>query len=63
MLEQLRKTGRPMVLTLNGRAEVVVQGASAYQDLLDYVRRLEAVAGVRRELTAESCNAVVEPSL
>ncbi|MDZ4798442.1 MAG: type II toxin-antitoxin system Phd/YefM family antitoxin [Bryobacteraceae bacterium] len=51
MLGHLRSTGRPVVLTLNGRAEVVVQDASAYQELLDYVIRLEALAGVRRELT------------
>jgi prevent-host-death family protein len=50
MLEHLHRTGRPVVLTLNGRAEVVVQDASAYQELLDYVIRLETAAGVRREL-------------
>lgn len=50
MLGHLRSTRRPVVLTLNGRAEVVVQDASAYQALLDYVDRLETAAGVRREL-------------
>ncbi len=50
MLDHLHRTGRPVVLTLNGRAEVVVQDASAYQELLDYVKRLETAAGVRREL-------------
>jgi prevent-host-death family protein len=57
LLEQLRRTGRPIVLTLNGRAEVVVQEASAYQNLLDYVRQLEAAAGVRRELSNHSGDA------
>lgn len=32
---RLRATGRPEVLTVNGRAEIVVQDAAAYQALLD----------------------------
>jgi len=34
-IERLRATGRPEVLTVNGRAELVVQDASAYQNLLE----------------------------
>lgn len=34
-LERLAATGRPEVLTVNGRARVVVQDAEAYQKLLD----------------------------
>jgi hypothetical protein len=33
-LKRLKQTGRPMVLTINGTAEVVVQAAAAYQRLL-----------------------------
>jgi prevent-host-death family protein len=33
-LKKLKQTGRPMVLTLNGRPELVVLDASAYQLLL-----------------------------
>ena len=33
-LKRLRRTGRPELLTVNGRAQVVVQSASAYQRLL-----------------------------
>lgn len=46
-LARLKKTGRPEVLTVNGRAEAVVQDAASYQQLMD---RLEAIEGVRRGL-------------
>jgi hypothetical protein len=34
LVQRLRDTGRPPVLTVNGRAELVVQEAAAYQRLL-----------------------------
>ena len=43
LLDRLRRTGHPLVLTINGRAEVVVQAVGAYQDLLDRVETIEAV--------------------
>ena len=30
LLDSLKKTGNPLVLTINGKAEVVVQDAEAY---------------------------------
>jgi hypothetical protein len=30
LMDQLRKTGHPLVLTINGKAELVVQDAEAY---------------------------------
>ena len=47
LLDRLRKTGHPLVLTVNGKAEVVVQDAAAYQALLD---RVEAIEGIQRGL-------------
>ena len=47
LLDRLRKTGHPLVLTINGKAEVVVQDAVAYQTLLD---RVEAIEGIQRGL-------------
>lgn len=32
---RLKKTGKPVVLTVNGKAEMIVQDADAYQRLLD----------------------------
>ena len=47
LLDRLRKTGNPLVLTINGRAELVVQDAEAYQELLD---RVQTVEGLQRGL-------------
>src|SRR5271168_2133867 len=51
-LERLHKTGEPVVLTINGKAQVVVQDAAAYQKLLDAaakaVRTLKPVVRSRR---------------
>ena len=43
LLDRVRKTGNPLVLTINGRAEVIVQDAEAYQLLLDRVETVEAL--------------------
>jgi prevent-host-death family protein len=43
LISRLKSTGDPLVLTINGRAEVVVQDAEAYQDLLDRVETIEAL--------------------
>jgi len=43
LLQRLRKTGHPLVLTINGKAEVVVQDAEAYQALLDRVETIESI--------------------
>ncbi|HZD77922.1 MAG TPA: type II toxin-antitoxin system Phd/YefM family antitoxin [Acidobacteriaceae bacterium] len=51
-LKQLRKSRRPMVLTVNGRAEMVVQDAASYQATLDALERAEANEGIRRGLQA-----------
>lgn len=49
-LKAMRRTGRPKVLTVNGRAAVVVQDAGAYQRLLDLVDQAEAMLTLRRRL-------------
>ncbi|MEW6212596.1 MAG: type II toxin-antitoxin system Phd/YefM family antitoxin, partial [Acidobacteriota bacterium] len=49
-LLRLKKSGRPVVLTVNGKAEVVVQDAASYQRMLDLIDRAEAIEGIRRGL-------------
>jgi prevent-host-death family protein len=49
-LEQMRETGNPVVLTVNGKAQVVVQDAASYQKLLDYIDEMEALEGIKRGL-------------
>ena len=45
---RLKEMKTPMVLTVNGRAEVVVQDAAGYQALLDRLERAETVAAIRQ---------------
>ena len=40
-LRRLKSTGRPEVLTINGRAELIVQDAAAYEDMLDAIRGIQ----------------------
>ncbi len=49
-MKQLKKTKRPVVLTVNGKAAAVVQDAEAYQRLLDIVARADAEEGIRQGL-------------
>ncbi len=52
-LKQLRATGTPVVLTVNGKAEVVVQDAAAYRRLVQRAARAErdeTVAAIREAL-------------
>ena len=51
-VDRLRATRRPEVLTHNGAAELVVQNAEAYQELLDRVDELETLAALN-EAAAE----------
>jgi hypothetical protein len=43
LLERLRETGHPFVLTVDGKAELVVQDPAAYQALLDRVQAIEEI--------------------
>jgi hypothetical protein len=45
-LRRLKNTGRPEVLTVNGKAELIVQDAAAYEETLDAIR------GIQRGLDA-----------
>ena len=49
-IARLRETGRPAVLTVNGRSELVVQSAEAYQALMENVDRADAILGIQRGL-------------
>jgi prevent-host-death family protein len=46
-MNQMKETGRPVVLTVNGRAELVVQDARSYQRILERLERFEAVEAIR----------------
>jgi PHD/YefM family antitoxin component YafN of YafNO toxin-antitoxin module len=47
-MKHLKKTKEPLVLTINGKAEAVVQDAEAYQRLLDIAAQADASEGIRQ---------------
>jgi prevent-host-death family protein len=49
-VKQLKKTKRPVVLTVKGKPAAVVQDAEAYQRLLDIAARAEPAEGMRQGL-------------
>jgi prevent-host-death family protein len=49
-MKQLRKSKRPVVLTVNGKAAAIVQDAEAYQRLLDIAARADSREGIRQGL-------------
>src|SRR5437867_2089330 len=46
-LVRMRESGHPMVLTINGKAELVVQDAASYQRLLDLAERAQMMEFLR----------------
>jgi prevent-host-death family protein len=49
-MKQLKRSKRPVVLTVKGKAAAVVQDAEAYQSLLDIAARVDVEEGIRQGL-------------
>jgi PHD/YefM family antitoxin component YafN of YafNO toxin-antitoxin module len=49
-LRQLKETGHPVVLTINGKAELVVQDTASYQKLIELAERAEYLEAVRESI-------------
>ena len=49
-LRQIKKSKRPVVLTVNGKAAAIVQDAEAYQKLLDIAARSDVYEAIRQGL-------------
>jgi prevent-host-death family protein len=47
-LKQMKKTGQPIVLTVNGKAAAVVHDPDGYQEYLRERDRQETIAAVKR---------------
>ena len=47
-LKEMKKSKRPVVLTVNGKAEAVVQDAESYQRLLDSAARADVYEAIRQ---------------
>lgn len=50
ILQHLKQTRRPVILTVNGKAAAVPQDADAYQRLLDLAAQADAGGGIRQGL-------------
>lgn len=50
IMQHLKDTKRPVILTVNGKAAAVVQDAEAYQRLLDLAAEASAGEGIRQGL-------------
>jgi hypothetical protein len=53
----MKKTWQPVVLTVNGKAELLVQDGESYQKLLEAKDRMEAIEGIKRGLESLKRNA------
>jgi prevent-host-death family protein len=49
-MKQLKKSKRPVILTVKGKAAAIVQDAAAYQRLLDIAARADVFEGIRQGL-------------
>ena len=56
VMRQMKKTKEPVVLTVNGRAAIVVQDAEAYQELLELKERTEVIETLRQRLASQGRN-------
>ena len=59
---RLKETGRPSVLTVNGKPSVVVMDAAAWQDMQDQIDYAETVAGIRKGLDQARSGEGIEAS-
>jgi PHD/YefM family antitoxin component YafN of YafNO toxin-antitoxin module len=49
-LRQLKETGHPVVLTINGKAELVVQDTASYQKLIELAERAERLDALKASI-------------
>lgn len=49
-LRQLKESGHPVVLTINGKAELVVQDTASYQKLVELAERAERMEALRASI-------------
>ena len=54
-IARLKETRTPEVLTVNGRAEVVLLDTETYEDLMEQIRSAEEIAYVRAVIREAKC--------
>ena len=58
-LRQLKETGHPVVLTINGKAELVVQDTASYQRLVELAERTRRMDALKDSLADMRAGRVV----
>ncbi len=58
-LRQLKETGHPVVLTINGKAELVVQDTASYQKLIELAGRAERMEALQASINDMRAGKVV----
>ena len=48
-IKRLKETGEPEILTVNGKAELVIQDAKAYEKMVGLLNTLEKIATAAKE--------------
>ena len=56
LINQMKETGNPLILTVNGKAELVVQDAASYQKILDHIKQLETIIETKKQLEPTKSN-------
>ena len=62
-LTRINKTGRPQVLTVNGKSEAVLLGKRSYQLILEAMEELETIKSLRRGLEDMEAGRTVDAKL
>ncbi len=52
IIDRLKVSGEPLILTVGGEAELVVLAKESYQRMLAIVDRVEAIEGIQRGLAS-----------
>jgi PHD/YefM family antitoxin component YafN of YafNO toxin-antitoxin module len=51
-ISRLKKTKDPAILTVNGKAEIVMVSAESYQSIIEKLRQIETIEAIREGLKA-----------
>jgi prevent-host-death family protein len=60
-IRQLKETGHPVVLTVNGKSELVVQDTASYQKLVEIAEKAEQLE-ITRQAIAEADAGIGRPA-
>ncbi|OHC73934.1 MAG: prevent-host-death protein [Rhodospirillales bacterium RIFCSPLOWO2_02_FULL_58_16] len=50
-MSHLKETGRPSILTVNGKPSLVIMDAQAWQDIQDQIEYVNTVSAIRKGLS------------